>query len=331
MKLIPEQILYLRKRKQELENKMEEYRKYCQNRESAGFDSFGGPHFVDYQEQLSMSHTGRELNEITKALSTAEFITDRSFEMIDIGTGFMVKFGEDDPERALLIDEGTTFSGQDIYASTGSDFGKAVLGHKAGDKVDYTVTATGRKVSISIEEIDKIKEHYAHFIKEKAYTDRVSNPAKKELARLKVENEEEYKNRFAITPSQKRLLLEELGKISSKSKDASVLSRKGHIAKILKDSKVAALPTGDTIQVGSIVEVMLKEEGKEPVTMNFEFINRAVSTEIEGEYVERISTLGQAIDGLQKGSTFTVRRSQMPSLKGIVMNVENYNEKERVR
>ena len=70
------------------------------------------------------------------------------------------------------------------------------------------------------------------------------------------------------------------------------------------------------------------QDGKE---MSFELVNRAVSTEIEGEYVERISPLGEAIYGLRVGEQFSVKRSHKPNLKGVITQVENVDKKERVK
>ncbi len=325
MKLIPEQIAYLRKRKEELEVKKREYEKYFTTRESAGMEGIGAPHFIDYQEETSIMNSRRETAEVANLLKYGEFQTERNFDIIDIGTGFYVDFGDGEKERAVLIDKGTTMGPNGLFSSTESDFGKAVLGHKVGEQVSYTVQATGRKINLSILEIDRVKENYINFIRSKAYTDRVSQPVKKELAKLKVEDNKEYKLRQGITESQVELLYEEREKLSHNP--ASDRSRIAHIDKILAESIVLPNPTGEKIQVGSKVEIMLQDEGK--TTHNFELINRAVSTELDSDYVERISTLGNSIYGLKAGDKFTVRRNHKPSLKGIIISVTNY--KERVR
>lgn len=332
MKLVAEQIEYLRKRRKELESKKREYLLYCQSRDSIGFDKIGLPHYSDYQAEMENSQKRKEIEEIDSLLSNAEFVRERNFDCIDVGTGFYVRFDGEDSERAMLVDVGSGYQGREFFTSLDSDFGKAVLGHKPGDVVTYKVQATGRMITVTIDDIDRMRENYTHFIKEKDFTDRISRPASDELRRLKQDDIAEYQNRHAITPSQVLLLLEEKKKIPSQSKRNEDISRRAHIEKILRESKVAGLPTGDKISVGSIVEVIIQEEGKEPVTKKFEMINRAVSTETDGAYVERISTLGQAIYGLRSQDTFQIKRCHKPSLKGIVSSVENYDdEKERVR
>lgn len=332
MKLVAEQIEYLRKRKKELEGKKIEYQKYCQNREQGGFDTIGTPHFMDIQEEMSNSNNRRELLEIEDMLHKSEFLVDRNYDLIDVGTIFYVQFdGIEEKERTMLVEHNTRNTSNSIlFASTDSDFGSAVRGHKAGDTITYHVKATGRKMTIHIDSIDKIKDHYAHFIREKAFTKRVSETVREELKRLKEEDPKEYQKRHLITPSQEEILLEELQKISPRTTDQRLQSKRGIIKRKLKEYKVAPVPTGDRIKVGSFVELVLQDQD-ETIEKSFELINWAVSTETEGEYLERITPLGTAIYGLKKGDTFILKRHHKPSLKGIITNVENYEVKERVR
>lgn len=330
MKLIPEQIKYLRARKQELENKKREYLEYCENRETGGLDTIGAPHYLDFQEEANMNNARTELKEIEEYLATAEFVSDRNTDQIDIGTLFYVDFGDDDIDKTMLVDKSISAMGSFIYSSVESDLGKAVLGKKEGDIVTYEVSAIGRKITIKIKSIDKIRENYEHFIKETDYTYRMSDPVRDELKELKEKDPTEYIKRHSITRSQEELLLEELSKIKPTAKDPVSISRRGHINKILNDSEVVDTPTGDTIQVGSIVELLLKD-GENEKTLKFEMINRAVSTEIESDYVERISTLGSTIYGLKANDTFKVRRNHKPSINGIVLSVENEDVKKRVK
>lgn len=330
MKLIAEQVKYLRERKKELEGKKEEYRKYCQTRESGGLDGFGAPHFLDYQEQLSNSRDNKELRDIEYALGHADYVMNRNFEMIDIGTGFTVNFGDGEKDRTVLIEEGTTSAGHSMFASTASDFGKAVIGKKAGDKVEYTVSATGRKISATIESIDNIRSHYTNFIREKDFSQRVSRDVKRRLKYDKAANLYTYWKGFAMTPSQKELLEAELRRLDHTVLSQSELKRKSNIERLLRENNMAPLPVGDRIQPGSHVQLFLKD-GEEITEMNFEFINKAVSTEIEGEYVEKYSPLGQAIVGLRPGQSFELRRNHQPALEGMISSVDNDYALERVR
>lgn len=332
MKLVAEQIEYLRKRKKELEGRKEAYQRYCQSREKSDFDAIETSPLVDFQEEMANSNNREELHEIEDMLGKSEFVIDRNYDVIDIGTAFYATFeGMRERERTMIVDHITSTSFQNmLFASIDSDFGSAVLGHKAGDTISYYVQANGRKITIQIDSIDQIEQNYLHFIKEKEFTKRISKPVRVELKRLKEEDPNEYKRRHLITLSQEELLLEELKKISPRTEDSKQLARRGVIKKLLREYDIAPLPTGDTIQVGSFVELLL-QDGEETKEKSFELINWAVSTETEGEYVERITPLGEAIYNLKKGDTFCVRQHHKPNIKGIITNVENYEEKERVR
>ena len=331
MKLIPEQIKYLRAKKRELERLEEEHRKYCQTRESGGMESFGLPHYLDFQEQMSNDFSRQEARETDYALENAHFMKERNFDMIDIGTAFYVDFGDGEIERSMLIEGGTPSMGTEMVASTDSDFGKAVLGHKDGDKVDYTVTATGRKMSITIKEIDRIKENYTHFIRERNRCDRISESAKKSENLAKRLSPDLYKRKKAITPSQVVLLKQELSKLGYRPKNQSDITRKANIERMLNEENFTTPKKGNYIHPGSYVTIMVLGEDGKTQEYSFEFINEAVSTEIEGEYVESISPLGTALEGLRPGDGFSAKRNHLPDLKGMVLTVDNTRDLERVK
>ena len=153
------------------------------------------------------------------------------------------------------------------------------------------------------------------FLKDTPLTDRMSSKAKKELQELKKNDIDEYNKRHQITSSQARLLEEDLRRTSTQNK--------GQLKAFYNSLEVTYPNDDDTIQVGSIVDLYLQDGDNEPTKHHFEFINRAVSTEVDADYVERISTLGTAIYGLKAGDTFSVRRKNMPSLKGVIDSVDN--------
>ena len=330
MKLVAEQIKYLRERKRELEAERGRYANYCRTRESAGVEGIGAPHYIDYQEEMGHDHARRELAQIERALSKGEFVTDRNFDVIDIGTAFYMEFEDGDRDKAMLVEKHYGEPGNSLYASIESDLGNAVRGSREGDEVSYTVQATGRQLKVKIVEIDRMRENYEHFIKERAYTDRISKPATRELKILKDTNPEEYRRRHAITPSQRELLIEEANKINCGHTDPLSVSHRGHLSQLLKEEITCPNPEDDTIQIGSQVEVLLQDETGSK-SYQFELINRAVSTELESNYVERISPLGTAIYGLRADDTFTIRRSHQPSINGIVVSVQNDYQTRRVR
>lgn len=332
MKLVPEQVKYLRERKEQLLQARETYIKYCQNRERTQMDGVSSGYVVDYQHEYDFIHNLRELEEIEKILSLGEFVSDRNLDTIDIGTSFSVRFDEDDENNHMMLVDAKGAIGTLYFIAIDTDFGNAVLGKKEGDAVTYKVQATGRQISLTIDEIEKVKDNYEHFIREKTHASRISGSEKEELRRLKKEDIEEYNKRHEITESQKSLLEEELGKISINTKNLSEIRRRSVIKKTL-ESPVAIPPEDDSIGIGSHVIISLMDENGDLIEKSIEVINQAVSTELESHYVERISPLGHAIYGLHINDAFTIRRNHKPALKGLVDAVDNnyYMKNERVK
>ena len=325
MKLIAEQVKYLRERKEELLQKKNEFKRYL--RENREKDTMDGSTllYTDYHENQNYRRVLNEIESINEALQNCEIVTDRNFDMIDVGTSFYATFaGDDEKERITLVDTGIVANHNCGFVSLDSDFGKAVYGKKDGDLVTYTVNATGRKLSVSIDEIDRIKSNYTHFINEKTTNERMSRVAKEELRNLKEYNLEEYEARHMVSASQVELAREELAREENLSN-----TRKAFLYRMINAK--AELPKDDTIGVGSRVSIVLKDENDEVEYKQFEFINRAISTELEDQYVERITSLGHAIYGLKKNDTFTVRRKNKPSLQGMVLDVVNDYEKQLKR
>lgn len=326
MRLIPEQIKYLRERKQELEAKRRDYKEYLQTRDRTGYDNIGLPQFGNFASDMEYRAYFEELKEIDRTLETSEFIRERNYEFIDIGTLFTVRFDGEDSENILLVERGIS-SKETRMVSTESDLGKAVIGHKPGESLTYKVSATGRTISITIEDIKKLKSDYEQFIHiNGTSSDRMSKRVKKDLKELRENDQEEYKRRHMITPSQAILAKEELGKIRRGSKDPSDITRRTYLSKVTKEENITMPPEDDTIGIGSHVELLIQDEEGNIKEMSFELINFAISTELSSHYVERITTLGNAIFGLRENDTFSVIRKNKPRLKGIIKSVDNsYN------
>ena len=322
MKLVAEQIKYLRERREELVSRKNAFTRYLSNsREKESMEGFGTPVYTDYAEHDEYGRYLQEIKQIDETLRNAEIVVDRNFDQIDVGTAFYAQFeGDEEKERITLVDKGITATSLYQFVSLDSDFGKAILGKIDGDKVEYTVSATGRKINVSIDSIDRMREQYTHFIREKSGPCRMSKVVKNELRELKENNPEEYARRHEVTSSQKELAREEL----AREKELTPV-RKAFLNRILQ-SKTASLNTDGTIGFGSKVTVLLRDENGKVEEKTFEFINRAISTELDCHYVERISPLGAAIYGLRKDDVFCVQRNHMPSLQGVVVSVDNdYN------
>lgn len=86
----------------------------------------------------------------------------------------------------------------------------------------------------------------------------------------------------------------------------SIYARLGLVNKMLRESKIVMPPSDNTIGVGSKVSIMTFEDGQFQ-NRRVEIINQAVSTELNTDYVEAISPLGQEIIGLKDNQMFDYR------------------------
>ena len=325
MKLIAEQVRYLREKKQELLRKRMEYTAYCKSRESIASDWNSISPMSDPQEDSRMSKALGELNQIDSMLKRSEIVLDRNYDQVDIGTKFSVKFDDDIAESIILTEANPLTSASINFVTLDSALGKAVIGHKKGDKVHYKVQG-GRELTATIDDIDTAKDHYEHFLCETPYSNRGSSAQRRNLTKLNRQGENDSNQ---ITSSQADLIREEINRLSHGPKSASSISRKALLKKILNSSPIAE-PKGDKIGIGSQVQVLLFD-GEEEIDKSFEFINRAYTTELDAHYVERSSALGHAIYGLKEGDSFKVNRMKGNPYTGVVLTVVNEKENERVR
>ena len=83
----------------------------------------------------------------------------------------------------------------------------------------------------------------------------------------------------------------------------SIYSRLGLVNKMLRESKIVMPPSDNTVGIGSKVSIITFEDG-EIKNRRVEIINQAVSTELNTDYVEAISLLGQEIIGLKNNQMF---------------------------
>ena len=313
LKLIPEQVKSLRKRKCELLRMKEKYYDALHDREKEQFD-LG----VLYEDDSSYRDAILEIREIDRLLKEGEFVSDRNLSSIDVGTRFRVFYDGDmeDYEDLLLVDQ-LTLPRPIEFVSLESDMGRAVVGKKVGDTFSYFVEATGNIVHLTIESIDQIRSHYEHFIRERKYDRRVRKIAKREITDSI--QKDLYSTQTILSPSQYELLLEEKEKLD-RSSDSNP-SKKGFITKML-NYPVVLPPDDDSIGIGSYITVFLTD-GEREEYKSFEMIHHAVSTELESNYVEKISTLGNSIFGKRVGDSFKVVRNGEKHLKGIVVSVDN--------
>ena len=86
----------------------------------------------------------------------------------------------------------------------------------------------------------------------------------------------------------------------------AIYSRLGIVNKMLRESKIAALPDDNIVGIGSKVSIMTFEDGQNQ-NRRVEIINQAVSTELNTDYIEAISPLGEQIIGLKDNQDFSYR------------------------
>ena len=184
--------------------------------------------------------------------------------------------------------------------------------------------ADRRKVSGTIKTIVKDSKAYASFIRDKRKSDRISKNYKARRHELLTnptrKNQEELESYSTISLSQRLLLLIEAERLSKFGKDRNAVNRMTVVKKLLKESKVAKPLDDGTIGVGTKFELRYNKDGKIE-TLTGEMINQAVSDEVDTDYVERISPLGQQIYGLRVGDPFTFRDGNKV-YKGSVAAVE---------
>ncbi len=331
MKLIGEQVKYLRERRKELLGRLDEYQSYVKSRERTSVDDIGCPMIGDFNDDMHAARSLAEQNEVNTVLSRGRIVLKRDYQRIDIGTGFYLSFsGKRDKIRRLILTDSSSPSLSLQTVSLDTDLGQVVLGKKAGEEVTYQVRANGRMVHATIQGIDEEPSHYERFIREVPTTKRMSQLAKSKLKELKENDLEEYQSWHQLTKSQMLLVHDELAKISIDSKDYSDIRMRSFYESLL-DGDTAEVVDDNSIGIGSIVTLELIDEMGNTIQKTFEMINRAVSSELESDYVERISPLGIQIYGLKPTDTFEVRRNHLPRLHGKIVSVYNGYGKKLVR
>ena len=302
MKIIAEQLYALRKRKQELIQKMNQHHDYvCNQRESDSVEGIGMPIYTDYTVSDEYARTVQEYIKIQQILSSCDVTDLRDFDQIDIGTAFYAHLNGEKKERFLLIEKDVTNDGSFQFISLDSEFGREVLGKKDGDVVVYKTPDSNIPIQMSIDEIDRVSKHYYHFL-------RNNSPSKR-------------KN-FIVTESQRCLAGEELMRNHSLTPE-----RKSFLNSIILTPTVSP-PVDGTIGIGSRVSAFIMDDDGEAKDLEFEIIDKAITMELDSDYVERKSSLGRAVMGLQEKDTFIVTGT---NTKGIINTVNNHDaKKERV-
>ncbi|MDD5888391.1 MAG: GreA/GreB family elongation factor [bacterium] len=328
MQLIPEQISYLRKKEQELKQSLAGYSDYFTARDRSSIEHsigfFIGDPLIDNQYKM----TKNSLDQVVDLLTNSDYVVKRNTETIQIGTKFIIAFDNMQETNTLLLTDAIYgFAPNRSFVSINSPIGQSVLGAKEGDSISYSLPGqlSNKKITGTIEKIVTNQDEYLHFIRERKLYTRSSKQARRELHELLSStnplSQIEYSARQEITPSQKHLLIIEANHLTKTATTPSEIMRLNNIRKALQTAKSATAPTDGTIGVGSTIEILLTD-GVSTDIKTKEFINNAVSTELEDEYIERISPLGTKLFGLKTNDTFSFRKNNQ-TYHGTVLSVAN--------
>lgn len=330
MKVTLEQVSEIRKELKNAKTVLATYDDYLGQKEKTSTDYSGcgliGDSVIDAQY-----HRDRDdLERMQYILTNAEYVTDRQTDKIDIGTKFFMRFTDDEETKALILTEfvhGISYGSN--FVSIESPLGQAVIGKQAGDNFSYQVVV-GRgprdryNISGQIESIATDPKEYLQFITSRPVRNRISTSEKRErhtlLTTTTEEAQAELAKRQEITDSQIQLLLIEKERIGRHSRDPKDLRRLAEIDRILNQAKVAVPPADGTIGIGSSIEIVVSD-GQNVETRKVELINRAVTTELEDAYIERIDTLGSKLFGKKQNDIIKFRKDNK-TYSAAVVNVE---------
>ncbi len=338
MILIPEQISYLRKQIFTTKENINSYKDYLTSKDITSGDyssrAFIGDSVLDDQ----YSRERKIYSDTMYALETSEYKTNRTTDIVDIGTKFTIQFDGDPEHDEIILVEGTEgLSFRDGFVSLNSPLGQNVIGKKENDRFEYVVT-TGttlrdkRTIRGTIVSINKDPKSYVHFIKEKDKKERISKKYKARRHELLTTPTEEAKKELegyqTISVSQRLILLIEADRLSKKGNNRSAINRMTVVKRLLSDAKFAPRPTDGTIGVGTKFEIKINRDGVIE-TRQAEMINQAISEELDCDYIERISPLGYQLFGLRTGDSFTFREGNKV-YKGCVSAVVQPKEEEEM-
>ena len=274
----------------------------------------------DTENTYNLLLNDRRIKEINNLLSECEYLINRNLESIEVGTKFELYFDDTTSKETFIMIEKSIGSVIPSYISKESSIGQAIIGKKEGETFSYQVNGT--IISGIITKIETDKKQYINFIRERPYENRQSYKSKKLLKHLlndkdlTEEEQQELDTHLYITTSQYNLLKTEIERLKNLKDKTRLIT----IKKILKNP-VAIPEDNGSIGIGSKFSIMLFGEEKTEFK-RVEMINRAVSTELDCNYVERIDNLGSVLYGLRENDGFSINVGKK-SLTGIVYDIDN--------
>lgn len=335
MILIPEQISYLREKRGTILNNLATYKDYLKNKEVVSSDYSARAYIGDSLTDEQFHRERQNLREVQETLENSEYLRERNFDQVSIGTKFIVKFDGTEETESLILTEGLFGLAIDGgFISITSPLGQHIIGKHPGQKFSYSIqngsrTFDKRIVSGTILEIIRDPKEYVHFLTERPKSQRISKPEKRKLhALLSDESElakEELASYHTITPSQEYMLRLEAARLTGK-RDTASIARLAIVNELLS-RKVVAREDDSTIGIGSKFDVTICSPDSTITTHTYEMINSAVSDELDDAYVERISPIGESLYGLHEKDTFKFRRDNK-TYTGVVDHIHQTKKSE---
>lgn len=326
MRLVPEQVVGLRKAIIEKRKSLDGYRDYLEDNRTTSLDDINRLRIGDSVTENGFNMDRDDYRRYTEILEDAEIIDKPCFDHVDVGTKFVVTYdGENEDIFLTLVETAQFISSFNGFVSVESPLGKAAFGKKEGDHCFFKVG--DRRIGFTIKAIDKDMNNYLRPINSVKMGDRRCRAAEKEVKEAiqsgNVVRQEELR---ALTHSQVVLLNTEYSRLRAeytRTKDNGLAIRMANIKRALETRSVTGPnANSDCIGIGSLFSVKLVSGNDEIVLENVELVNCAVSDEYSFEYVERIGAIGFAVDGLREGESFKVRIGNK-HYTGVVYNINN--------
>jgi len=306
MRIIPEQVKYLREEIKKLREQLESYDQYYLERDrEVGTQEtcmvFCGDSITEHQ----IAKNYKTLKTYEKFLLIGDYVRKPETDKIGIGTKFSLKFdGENIEENYTLVE---VLVGKHMFneaITVESPIGKSIIGKKEGETFTYKIG--GNEIKGIITKIETNEKAYPSYIRY------INKEIQKTSEVVK------------ITESQKELLETELVKNSTLIVNAQekniVEQRIAEIKELLNKSKIAS-PSADKIDVGTKFNITIfTDEGD--ITKRVELIEKAVSDELENDYIEKNSLFGLAVCGLKNQDEFIIHINQKP-IAGVVYDISN--------
>lgn len=326
MILIPEQVMRINKKIGQLEKSLSSYAGYYADKNAVGAGNSPRSQIGDVFTEHNLALENEKLDRYRDVLKNNDFLYNRNYDNIGVGTKFNYCFEEapEEIEEGVLADSMIGLSSHEGFISSASTLGEAVLGKKIGDVCIFY--AADDFQAIRIVDIVNNPKKYVNFIRRIPYGSRRTDLSRVELADERKNNPLEYTKRKNITLSQREMLMNELERISAciNVNNADKLKRRAaEIKGYLKTRKLAEPVLDDSIGVGTKFTVMFVNKDGSETVKELEMINVALSDELDSDYVERISSLGMAVFGLKEGEEFTLRVNGVGKISGYVYNIKN--------